>query len=284
MIKSLIRKLIQRNNCSIQGAITIDGSVITSLQILGGYHKPGITKVGRLSVVGQCNGKKVKVYSVHSSGQGKLRNLLQNNLDDKSYAFPNIVASNEYLIAEEWVYGQSVSALKNIEREYVTESVCQFLNDRFDITSTLSLLNEKYYHPFCYLNDYLIPRLGPWVNWDPVSVFVQEWGSCYEKVKQKMPLSLSHPDLSINNLVYDSNTKKTYFIDNELLGLGHGWILDHLNANIRSSDVVQLNDINSVDSRFVEKTWVLRRVGSAIDAGKFDEVVRLINEHKCHDK
>jgi hypothetical protein len=283
MIKRLIKRFKQNVNGDILGTIIIGDSVITSLQLLGGYHKPGITKVGRLSLVGECDGKKVKVYSLHSPEQGELRKLVGDICKDKEYSFPKIVASNDHLVVEEWIYGESVSTLKGFKKKLALNSVYQFLNDRVDISIKLNKSQGRHENSFCYFNDYLISRLGPWINWSPVAAFVDGWRSDFNKIQDKIPLLLSHPDLASNNLIYNHNNHKTYFIDNELLGFGTGWILDHLNAKIDLTKDSSLKGIPEIDHFFLLKTWGLRRIGSAIDAGKFNEVVKLINECKEYE-
>ena len=65
----LLHYVRQQRLKDFSGFLVIGGAVVSDLVPLGGYHQPGLTKAGRLSFSGYCDGRKVKVYSAHSSAQ-----------------------------------------------------------------------------------------------------------------------------------------------------------------------------------------------------------------------
>ncbi len=261
------------------GTLCVGGKIVSELRPLGGFHQPGVTKAGRLSFAGFCEGRKVKVYSAFSSEQIALRHAVQ-EVDLGGCAFPEIVASDDHLVAEAWIEGASAAVLKGNELSHAEAAIREFLyaNRHSELMLRLAKGNVG---AFCYLQDYLIKRLSTWQHWSLLNEFVSDWQRTYESVCDESAVCLSHPDLSLNNLVYERKTKKLYLIDNELLGVGVGWVLDWKNSLIRSSAAPAYHA--GVSPEFMEKTWRLRRVGSALDANDFKSVLGILENTKSID-
>ena len=83
---------------------------------------------------------------------------------------------------------------------------------------------------------------------------------------------VSHPDLSLSNIILcDDN--RIFIIDNELIGAGKGWLLDERNSFFR--DKVCFPTFEKPIKNFLELSWKLRLVGSAIDQGDFYRAERM---------
>ena len=111
-----------------------------------------------------------------------------------------------------------------------------------------------------------------WEQWEPVENLLNAWIKSNEETKGVIPLRVSHPDLSLSNMILDSRDK-IYIIDNELIGVGKGWLLDIRNSFIRSK--VKNKKNTQIIDKFLELSWKLRLVGSAIDSGDFERAERL---------
>ena len=66
---------------SIPSHLKVGSTYVHNLSPLGGIFKPGITKAGRVSLIGMlCNGEKVKIYSCLNSDQIFLRVYAENKI------------------------------------------------------------------------------------------------------------------------------------------------------------------------------------------------------------
>jgi hypothetical protein len=119
----------------------------------------------------------------------------------------------------------------------------------------------------------LIPRLGPWVHWDPVRIFLQGWMQEYKSHEPAIPRRLSHPDLTARNLLRERVSGRTVSIDNELLGVGPGWIIDWRNSLLAKTPTPRFLDPKI--GAFADRTWHLRLLGSAIDESNFEDAAKL---------
>ena len=125
---------------------------------------------------------------------------------------------------------------------------------------------------FCYLSDYLFIRLKPWQQWLPVEDLLKKWQASNKETQDIIESRISHPDLSLSNLILDKD-KKIYIIDNELIGSGKGWILDAKNSFFRNK--IPKPSFSPAVKNFYELSWKLRLVGSALDSGDFSRAERM---------
>ncbi|WP_313523327.1 hypothetical protein [Stutzerimonas kunmingensis] len=239
---------------------------------LGGFLQPGITKAGRLSFAGMCNGRKVKVYSALRPGQVQLRLAVQ-SLSNQQWAFPEVIAYDHSLIVEAWIEGESVANSGLEKRKQAVAAVQSFFDSCWRSEQVVDLASG-HSSAFCYFEDYLLKRLEIWCHLDVVARFVACWSDCYRKLS--VAHLLSHADLSADNVFIEAATNRVMFIDNELLGVGKGWILDPLNSFLGDDfDVVKQSPV-PINRGFVELTWALRKAGSAFDAGEPGRAVELM--------
>ena len=161
------------------------------------------------------------------------------------------------------------SVLPDAQQLEAADAVSSFLISVQTDLASLALARE-HAGSFCYLNDYLLKRLGVWRYWDEVGTFIQQWQDEYQALlsTEAIPHFLSHPDLSAANLIRERETGQWVIIDNELLGTGPGWILDAQNSLLRREIPLSRTEI-SVPRSFVERTWRLRQLGSALDGDDF---------------
>ncbi len=264
--------MVQPKGAPISDTMTVDGKLVTNLTPLGGYRTPGLTKVGRLSFKGVCEGKAVKVYTVARPEQATLRRELQSFSNDV-WALPAIIASDAGAVVEAWIDGKPVRSLGIKVRHRAQAAVKAFFAESWERPG-MAAIAANHLGAFCYLEDYLLSRIGPWRHLDTIGRFVCAWRTAYQQLR--VPRLISHADLSADNVLIETGTNRVMFIDNELLGVGKGWILDPLNSFLGDDfDVVKEAPL-PVDRGFVELTWALRKAGSAFDAGEPGRAVDLM--------
>ena len=251
------------------GKITVNGQVITDLVPLGGYRQLGITKAGRASFAGLFEGKRVKVYSTYSANHAKLRVGLESTDLGRQF-FPRLITSDKTHMVEEWIDGLPLKKLDRSLFERAAEEIKRFLSE---CQNSKELIQVAAHHAgaFCYFQDYLIKRLEPWCVLDFVRQFILSWREAYEKMKDNIEVRLSHPDLSMANILRENKTGRFVVIDNELLGVGRGWILDRRNSFLKDFSGNAETDLNSgIEKGFLNQSWRLRLIGSALDATDFE--------------
>jgi hypothetical protein len=251
------------------GKITVNGKVITDLVPLGGYRQLGITKAGRVSFSGLFEGKRIKVYSVYSADHAKLRASIESTDLGRQF-FPRLVVSDKNHMVEEWIDGLPLKKLDRSGFERATEEIERFLSE---CRNSKELIQVAAHHggAFCYFQDYLIKRLEPWRVLDFIQEFILSWQDAYERVKDNIEVRLSHPDLSEANILLEKKTGRFVVIDNELLGVGRGWILDRRNSFLKDFPGNAETHLNSgIGKGFINESWRLRLIGSALDANDFE--------------
>jgi thiamine kinase-like enzyme len=269
MLKIILSKL-RRNY--IPGSISIDGCQIKNLQILKRNYKPGMSKAGAVSLSGTFKDQKVKIYSTRSLAQTNLITALGYRLRDSEVKFPTIIAKDQNYIAEKWISGINCSKLNSNKLVDPIRSILyKFQNEYNDIVTS-----EVYKDAFDYLGDYLVERIKPWIGLYDLKDIQQDWLHEFEISKNTIEPKLSHPDLSPNNLIL-SNNGNIYVIDNELVGIGNGWILDIYNSNL---DIKFNQQMTPFEVSFRDRSILLRRIGSALDSGSFNNLRRINDEYK----
>lgn len=254
--------------------LCVGNTPLSDLKALGsGIFKPAITKAGRLSLQGRMpENYKVKIYSGYSPAQISLRKGLDQLQIDLPILFPRVILNDDLFLVEEWINGTPLNELPPAKAMDYAVKV-EALLKQFQNNPILIALAEKHVGAFCYLNDYLISRLRIWVQWQPVKALIEEWRRTENDVIDLLPKFLSHPDLSLSNLILEQSSGKLYVIDNELLGVGRGWVNDGKNSFCRER--FKSDTSNTLTQRFAALSWQLRLVGSALDGGDFARAERL---------
>jgi len=273
-ISNPFNKRADKYSKEIPGSLVVGDFEIARLEALGG-DKPGITQVGRLSVSGYIGDQKVKVYTAHSLKHAELLGRLH-ALKFVNCQLPPLVTIEGRVVVEGWVPGDSLEVLKGEARNKVDEKVDAFLSElqHVDVEASGLVASAE---AFCYFQDYLVARLSEWRHHREIGGFLDNWLSMYGELHGSLGKRISHPDLSARNLILDSITGCVKVIDNELLGLGHGWLLDRHNSLLSKSTLYAGSRLAGVPTEFIDKTWKLRLLGSALDEGRFDKVKKILN-------
>jgi hypothetical protein len=260
-------------NCP--GKITVKGEIITDLVPQGGYRQPGMTKAGRVSFSGIYKGKRVKIYSAYSTEHAKLRIKLESTDFGRRF-LPRLIIADDVHMVEEWIDGLSVEKFDSSLLKRAAEEIENFLSECRN-SKELIQIAKQHESAFCYFQDYLIKRIEPWCILDFVCKFKNSWQEKYDKTKNNIEIFVSHPDLSAANILRETRTGRFVVIDNELLGVGRGWILDRRNSFLKSFSEDQGEPLTQgIEQEFLQESWKLRLLGSALDAADFDRAYRIV--------
>ena len=91
-------------DASLPSSMKVGSTNIFNLTPLGGIHKPGITKAGRVSLKGQLSsGEVVKIYSCYNYQQVMLRLHCGVNVFTDKVSFPPIIDHDSHMIVEKWI-------------------------------------------------------------------------------------------------------------------------------------------------------------------------------------
>ena len=262
----------KKKNKNIPSSLRVGNELINNLKPLGGIFKPGVTKAGRISLLGTlANGSKVKIYQAFNENQIKLRKELGEKLKREDVLLPKVILSDEDFIVEEWILGKTFDKLKiNSIDKYSLKLIKFFEMIHFD--KVFIDIAKTTGNSFCYLSDYLLIRLNPWKKWLPVEELLIKWQASNKETEDLLESRISHPDISLSNLILDKN-EKIYIIDNELIGSGKGWILDEKNSFFRNK--IANPSFSPAVRNFYDLSWKLRLVGSALDSGDFSRAERM---------
>lgn len=277
-VMRLLKYFIQSKNYKINkilpSYLCVGNTHISGLKALGsGMFKPAITKAGQLSLQGKMpDNRRVKIQSCFRPSQIPLRLELERLQPNLPIKFPRVVSYDEFLLVEEWIDGTPLNKLPSTKALSYASRLYDLLN-QFQNDPSLVALAQNHLNSFCYLNDYLISRLNVWSHWQPVKALIEELRKSENSVAGSLPNFLSHPDLSLSNLILEHSTDKLYVIDNELFGVGQSWVIDGKNSFCKES--YKINSLDTLSQRFASLSWKCRLVGSALDAGDFERAERL---------
>lgn len=232
----------------------------------------GLTKAGRLSLRGRVGAQAVKVYSCFSSDQVRLRLAVQ-QCAFRGLRFPEIVAHEGHIVVERWIDGDAVTETKAPE---VCDAVATFLLECADDERSRGLVS-RYGAAFCYV-DFLFQRIEPWLGIDAIRAVAAAARNALEATPAAFPDRLTHPDLSAANLVVELGSQAVYVVDNELLGVGKGWIIDYHNSLLARRGAPDPRMPGAPERFLAERLWRLRRLGSALHAGDFQRANTVLGE------
>lgn len=246
---------------TIAGRLAVNNKQIQDLHALGGYHRPGMTKVGRLSLRGKIDGDKVKVYTAASPSQSALIQSLSASKFMTDVRFAPVVVTDGDVIVEKWIDGKPVNKLLSSEQSAAKAKLKDFLAELHAMPLVAVDLDSKS-SPFCYINDYLISRLSVFKHLAEVQQFLELFQSQYADYLQQAKVRISHPDLTLRNVIKCHQTGDLVIIDNELVGATAAWYMDYVNASLPLPD-----DRLQIDRDVIAITTALRDLGYAFDAG-----------------
>ena len=249
--------------------LVVGSEVVTHVTPLGNWLTPGVTKAGRISFSGVFRGRRVKVYSAYSAEQVKLRVFLD-SLPFSGFSFPAVLAYDDRLIVEEWIEGREMKATAGFEGQ------ASAIIDELHAATSLIYPGWLEDSPFCYFQDYLVPRLDRWLCVRPVADLLNDWKDASTRLGAAIEPRLCHPDLTFRNMIECPDTGRPVIVDNELLGVSRGWVLDWHNAGMPDAGLGRFSCKEELLS-FAQLSWKLRRLGSLLDACDYRSVRTLLS-------
>lgn len=174
---------------------------------------------------------------------------------------PRVLASEGRMIVEEWIDGRAPA---RADRERIRQAIRDYLqgSERFSCGAADRC-------DFEYL-DYLEQRVSDWHFIKGLPEFLEKWRNQRAAVAGEMRLALCNPDLSFANFVIEAATNRIFMIDTELLHVGQGWFMDHLNSVVRAEPLPQCPSPEL--TCFARNCFALRHIGSALITGRPDKL------------
>ncbi|MEJ6390308.1 hypothetical protein [Gymnodinialimonas ulvae] len=222
-------------------------------------------KAGRAVITGLYNGVRVKAFQAHSVQHAIFISDASSLLPE---IFPHVHGIYGRWIFAEWAEGTH----KGVTYE-----------SSLNLFSQLHAVDLKHLPAtgFDYLEDYIIPRF---LEAATLAGKADKYQShIYEVINHSAPRQLSHPDLTLANVVY--SRKNLVSIDNELLSSGKLPLLDACNCAKsldRSSrevfweDWIATRQPDEIEIRNTSIAWLFREVGSCFISGRFDRCNSLL--------
>ena len=152
------------------------------------------------------NGTKVKIYQSFNANQIKLRKKLGERFKTGDVLLPKIMLNDENFIVEEWILGKTFDKLKTNSIDQYSLKLIKFL-EMIHFDKVFTDIAKTNGNSFCYLSDYLFIRLKPWQQWLPVEELLEKWQASGMEIKNIIESRISHPDLSLSNLILDKDEK-----------------------------------------------------------------------------
>ena len=130
---------------------------------------------------------------------------------------------------------------------------------------------------FCYFKDFLNNRLGEFKNLRKLGKLQDTWLATYNGNAFSLINRLCHPDITKPNIVLEDGTNMLYIVDNELLSVGIGWILDWHNSFLYNENLTSPDYVKEVPKKLIEQAWLYRRICSATENNNLSKLNDLIN-------
>lgn len=255
----------------LQTTLRISDICIDTLQPVS-ERGTGLTKAGRLSLRGRIGTEPVKIYSCLHSKQVQLRLAIQQHTF-QGVRFPEVIAHEGNIVVERWIDGDTVTDTQN---SGVCDAVTTFLLECAK-DKCLHDLAARHCGAFCYI-EFLFGRIKPWQEIDAVRTVADTARQALDAHSALLPNRLTHPDLSAANLVVERQSQQLYIVDNELLGVGKGWLIDHHNSLLARRGLPDPRPLGTQDKLLAERLWRLRCLGSALHAGDYRRVNAILDE------
>jgi len=251
------------------------------------FIKPVIwkSKIGRITFVFPFFKRRIKIYQAENSTQAAFIKRAISLPDLSRYFHPILFSFGRYLFAG-WVEGISSEKIADIEKFRLLDWIVDFQSSLH--SRSLCVKDEQ--GGFDYLN-YLEKRI---VKFAPPGLDLDEIGRL-RMVASSPPVEksgLSHPDVTLRNIVIEKDNGNFRIIDNELLSQSPYFLLDIYNTCYSlypSKELISyyLNRYASCMIRFslqpgwessLAAAWSLRIAGSHFQAGKFQKGIEAL-EH-----
>lgn len=245
-------------------------------------------KAGRMVLVGEFQGEKVKVYEAANPTHAEFIEWVSNESELRDI-FPAIRCRRGALLYAEWVRGESFDLeAADVDTKILLE---QLLELQLKIHQTT--LPPGHEPVFDYWKDLILPRF------ERISNLLNVAGLEDRVLKETMPLSESarytaqHPDMTLRNLILDRKGQLRV-IDNDVLTIGKYPLLDVCNTvyALPKQHRQQFWDHYLVHTPMnlkmnthtaLQAFWLARKVGSLGVNGKLFEARRLIERYLSNE-
>jgi thiamine kinase-like enzyme len=261
-------------------------------KLIEGLHFFRRSKVGRLSWRAAIDGQPVKIYECHSESHAALVETVSANRSLQKH-FPTwIMRFGKYVVAE-WVQGEQLSAKQLVKDKGVLNQMAglQALIHSQDSTQPFDDDSFKYM-------DYLKCRLQRYKGLIPIDDAIEKIYLVLEEAKLDEH-RISHPDLTVSNLIVAEESGTLKIIDNELLSCNQYYLIDLLNTYYSLHRVIDQAQLISYLTCYVENggnlrqlidreeffhaLWYLRFIGSSLQAGDVGKAFHIAHRYAAGD-
>ena len=281
--KEIFKPLLFKNKESV--SFKINNHHFSNLCLLSKDFKRTLSKVGRLSWFALLEGQPVKIYECHNESHAMFIEEVSKHFE-LHFFFPRcLIRDGSYLVVQ-WIEGEQVT-WRQIYRD----------DNLFDqVAKIQTLLHEhkiefqKDHNGFSYI-DYLKNRLNKFKGILPLNEDIR---MIFENIDEDLPHErecISHPDLTANNMIIESDTGQLKIIDNELLTQNSYFLIDLYNTylsfgskfeNVILEPYLKRYTDNGGDlsklirhQEFYSALWSVRLIGSFLQAGKIKQAIHL---------
>ena len=244
------------------------------------------SKIGNTTVVIPFFRRKVKLFQAanHIHAKFIVRTIM--NPDFAEYFHPLVFSFDKFILSE-WVEGKNCVSVSDEDKIHVIDWVAKVHTHFHQI---LVSEDDDNVIDYCYM-DYLISRFNqyapPGIDKDKINTLINTASS-----RPVLKPSLSHPDLTLRNIICMSDTGKFKIVDNELLNQSTHFLLDIFNTcyDLRHSPELRsyyLERYSSYQKGFtllngwentLNAAWAIRIAGSLFQQGMIQEGIDRIEE------
>ena len=244
--------------------------------------KTNFTKIGRLSLEGIYENKKVKIFECHNPAHARFVSQVMSHPSYKKF-FPKVYAVHGAIIVSEWVQGRTARARDIRDNKTLMEEISTFFSL---IHSNISSEILQQNCGFDYSKDLLQTRFIKCCDTLELKGFCERVLMSINKAYSVSRLQLSHPDISSQNIIISKKNNEFKIIDNELISISSFHPFDLLNfafflgterfeASNREAAIYE--SIEQILNRMTEEDlmniWLMRYVGARFHAGNIESVI-----------
>ena len=265
---------------STQSGILIDDQRLSLVRYLRA------SKSGNLSWQAVMGGKLVKIYEVSSGKQAAFIREVSSLPELKSY-FPEVIAAKGRYLIVEWVEGHGLSEYEVFKHPQWVDHIAKLQV----ILHNVRFPSDPEEEDFDYIR-LLERRLYRYCGPISLSENLRKIVSIVHENMPKESVSLSHPDITIKNLVIDKHTGSLKLIDNEFLSFNSYFLIDLFNTfrSLRYSRGLTKRYLEAYrdfggtlrpvvdNSTFYSAVWALRIIQTLFSAGKIERGFQLADE------
>lgn len=246
----------------------------------------GISKAGRLSWQAKIGEDQFKIYQSFSEKQAKfIKNISE--LPKFSLFFPQVYCQHKEYLVVKWIKGEQVNERIVNKSPNIIEDIAKLQVGFHKSDITKNSVNSG----FDYIN-HLKSRLSKYLGPIKVPKNIQRLLDMVGECDVQHNVKISHADVTLKNLIVDSNTHTVKLIDNEYLSFNNYYLIDVFNTyrslrdykKYRNKYLCAYHEFGGnlspiIDnSQFFQSLWALRILVTLIQAGYINRATRLAEE------